>query len=436
MPVKDDGRWFWVTEIGPTVRVEEMLRVGGNVHLKIWSADVGSEGGYRTQSLGHPVRDEDGELVKEWVEKAKDRAKTERDALEQGGAVRFETPTLGNVLDLYRERVLDRQVRDRSETQRSVIRRDFEYLENVLGRDREMDQTIGTNEFEDCVVERTTGAVDPRGHPVADPEERQEVSRGTAERPFRTLSMVVDWAQGFRLVERNAFLLDHDPVRGLEFTRGSDPEHIAHYSDAECEALLAVADQVGLGRWEDPDGERISFLPTLLTLAMNTGRRRGALVALRWSDWRPDRDENGMIRWRAEEDKVDKEWWTPVLKPVREALERHRRRMGSPIGDGPIFPAPRSEGHVRGDVVGNWLVEAEKLTREDEDILSVEHVEGRGWHGFRARFATKLKHKPDRDVAHLGGWKLLETLREIYQREDPDSTRETLAALDDKTLAR
>lgn len=80
---------------------------------------------------------------------------------------------------------------------------------------------------------------------------------------------------------------------------------------------------------------------------------------------------------------------------------------------------------------------AEKLlTRDLDDVPSVDHVESRGWHGFRARFATKLKHMPDQDVAHLGGWQLVETLRQVSQREDPDSTRKALDALDEKRLVR
>lgn len=92
---------------------------------------------------------------------------------------------------------------------------------------------------------------------------------------------------------------------------------------------------------------------------------------------------------------------------------------------------------MRPDVASNGLVKAEKLTRDRDDVPGVEHLKGRGWHGFRARFATKLKkHRPDHDTAHLGGWKRVETLRKVYQLEDPDSTRETLEALDEKTLAR
>lgn len=32
-----------------------------------------------------------------------------------------------------------------------------------------------------------------------------------------------------------------------------------------------------------------------------------------------------MLRWRAEEDKVRREWWAPVTPDVREALELLRR---------------------------------------------------------------------------------------------------------------
>ena len=42
-------------------------------------------------------------------------------------------------------------------------------------------------------------------------------------------------------------------------------------------------------------------------LAWDTGRRIGAILALRWSDRQPDQGKYGMLRWRVEEDKVRRE---------------------------------------------------------------------------------------------------------------------------------
>jgi integrase len=57
-------------------------------------------------------------------------------------------------------------------------------------------------------------------------------------------------------------------------------------------------------------------------MAGETGRRIGAIVALRYSDWIPDRGTYGAIRWRADSDKLGKEWITPVTPTVRDTMEK------------------------------------------------------------------------------------------------------------------
>ena len=43
--------------------------------------------------------------------------------------------------------------------------------------------------------------------------------------------------------------------------------------------------------------------------------RIGAIVALRYSEWLPDRGSHGAIRWRRDEDKLGREWLAPLPRP-------------------------------------------------------------------------------------------------------------------------
>ena len=152
----------------------------------------------------------------------------------------------------------------------------------------------------------------------------------------------------------------------------------------------------------------------LLILAEGTGRRIGAIVALRWSDWLPDRGTHGAICWRADSDKLGREWITPVAFEVREALEAWRRECPG-LGEAPIFPQANSPDrcitvyHARA-----WLRRAEKLA-------GLAPMRGGLWHPFRRKWATERKGMELRDVAHAGGWTDPTTLLRVYQAPDPEA---------------
>ena len=202
-----------------------------------------------------------------------------------------------------------------------------------------------------------------------------------------------------------SFLLDVDPTRGLPLPRERNPARPI-CDDQRLAQLLEVADQVSMGR----AGRERSYLRELLILAAHSGRRIGAIVALRWSDWSPDRGSYGMLRWRADSDKLGQEWIAPVSPEVRDALEALRAERPG-VGEAWIFPAPRSEGHVRVDVTRHWL-------RRAEELAELDHPRGFGWHSLRRMWATKRKHLSVQDVAAVGGWKQTQALQDLYQRAD------------------
>ena len=222
-------------------------------------------------------------------------------------------------------------------------------------------------------------------------------------------------------IERTAaggFLLTADPTRGLALPSEPNPKRPTCESE-RFERLLAVSDRVMVRRGNGHDAVReASALPLLIRLAGDTGRRISAILALRWNDWLPSEGSNGSIRWRAESDKLRRDWLVPVSPIVAATLRSEQARRGG-IGELLIFPSlndPASRLDVR--LVTRWLRQAEKLA-------GLEPMERGAWHSFRRMWACQRKHLPVRDVAAAGGWKDVAVLQGVYEAAD----QETLEAV-------
>lgn len=70
-------------------------------------------------------------------------------------------------------------------------------------------------------------------------------------------------------------------------------------------------------------------------LAEATGRRIGGIRQLRWEDIDLTRKE---ITWRAESDKVKRQWRVPIPDSLCEELRQVRKRLRAISGW--VFPAP------------------------------------------------------------------------------------------------
>jgi integrase len=271
-------------------------------------------------------------------------------------------------------------------------------------------EVFAGDEF-DCLRQLSSGEIDARANRVSDPRKRRPVGPRAVQKALKVLRQACRFGAHYRRRD-GSFLLDADPTRGLELPSEANPTRVVA-DDELYEQLLSKADQVKM------DGAR-SHLPELLILAADTGRRIGAIVQLRWSDWYPDEATYGALRWRADADKLGKEWKAPVAPDVREAIERLRRERPG-LGDAFMFPAPRSGGHIRVDVAGRWL-------RKAEELAEIEHVKGFGWHSFRRMWASKRKHLSVKDVAAAGGWTDTATLERCYQHADPHTLEEVVLA--------
>jgi integrase len=249
----------------------------------------------------------------------------------------------------------------------------------------------------------------------------------------------VDWEtdEGRRLLAAN-------PVRGYEMPTEKNPKRPLATQD-QLEALLGVADQVtmevvpkhplhpeyGIETKKPKKLAQVQgYLQELLLLVNGTGRRIGSVRTLTFADLRLDEKPWGAIRWAADRDKIGRETTTPIGPDVRAVLDRIlEERPGA--GTVPLFPAPEDpaqpiDKYFAGKLLTRGIALAKRKAKREGRRLEIPPRWG--YHSFRRKFATELKKNPDKDVADLGGWKDLNTLRQIYQMADHDSMVQALTS--------
>lgn len=244
------------------------------------------------------------------------------------------------------------------------------------------------------------------------------VRDGTIDADFRWLSSVFNWARKHK--EGGRRLLPENPLHDATWPKEVNPRRPVA-SHQRFEATMAHVDAV--------DGE--GRLRAILALARYTGRREGAICALRASDVLRTVDQvraalagagmderlaehmpNGAIRWSDESDKMGLLTISPISERARLELDRYMQAHPR-LGEVPLFPAPNDPSEsLRPDVAKKWLLTAEKAA-------GLPKLKGGLWHPYRRLWASERKHLPDVDVAAAGGWKDTRALKLSYQRADP-----------------
>jgi integrase len=387
---------FCTGKHGARVRVAE--RVPGGALYAMTTAPSGK--GWRKVSLGH-----------------KDKARAMEEALKlatrrQKGDEPLQRLTVAGLFDLFTRSVLPRHCPHHQ----GELTRGIELWTRFLGPARVV-ETIGPTEWEAFQRVRAPGELDGRGNTVEDLEKRRPVGPRTLEKELKVLRTACRRAT----IERTpagGFVLTADPTRGLPFPTEKNPKRPTADSE-RFDKLIAVADQVTMRRgWGGGAVWEPSYLPLLLRLAGDTGRRISSILALRWSDWLPSEGTFGALRWRAESDKLGREWVVPVSALLAAALKAERARR-SGIGELLIFPAPNdATTPVDVRLVTRWL-------RQAETLAGLAPMDRGAWHPFRRMWACQRKHLPARDVAAAGGWRNIGMLQSVYEAAD----QETLEAV-------
>lgn len=356
-------------------RVRAYRRDSGIIYLEFYEA-----GERKRISTGH----RDAEKAKQQADELAARFATE-------DPDETEKITLGALFDRY----LRERTPEKADSTQKHDRRCAELFGRYFGRGREA-ETLNRELWDRFIRERRSGAIDARGHEVAE-QEQESVGPRIVAKNLKLLRAVLNWGV-------QADLLDHNPCEGYPYPKEENPNRPV-LSEERFQAMLRVASEVD---WR---------FKLALILANETGHRIGSIRRLRWSD--VDLSQ-GAVRWRGSEDKMRNEHLTPLTETADEALREARRKRPA-LGDTWVFPAPKdSSKPCSRHLMRDWWFQA-------EDAADLEHVKGLGWHGIRRKFATELKDASLKDLSALGGWKESRTVLECYQTTDLDALREAQA---------
>lgn len=150
----------WSVTVGPhgaKATVEERRR-GGNVYLKAYDSELGT---YRKRSLGFAVRDEDGDLKDEAVERARAAAaELSNRRLKDDDPLR--STELRDLFRAFRREVLP----DLDERYEAELERAMEFWSSFLGPNFRIEDEFGLRQWNAARRRRASGKLDARGNRV------------------------------------------------------------------------------------------------------------------------------------------------------------------------------------------------------------------------------------------------------------------------------
>ena len=396
-----------VTEHGVTVTLYERVP-GGPIHREVWVGEERSR-----KSLGRKAKDKDA---------AKEYAKTlcaEIAKRQLTGPISAD-PTLSEVFKVYMKEkgpLLSSRWKKAAEGRRDL----FEEAWGPAFRAARLSWV----QVQHFMVKRREGELGTR-----------KVTDGTIEADLRWLNTVFAFAEDYK-VDGDRPLISRNPLPAIRRKGGKKwprPKNVRRprANHTRYTKTLAVANQI------EPTGA----LACMLALARFTGRRIGAICALRVTDFLRDQDavlhraaelghedahglaevsQHGAIHWRAVEDKEGYRMVTPLSGPARKALDAYLARTPR-VGELPLFPAPGKPAEpVRVDRAGEWLERAEAKAELPKQA-------GTRWHAYRRLWANERRELPAHDVADAGGWGSVEALQKVYQGAEAKTVRRVVDA--------
>jgi integrase len=147
-----------------------------------------------------------------------------------------------------------------------------------------------------------------------------------------------------------------------------------------------------------------------LVLLEATGRRRGAIMGLRWEDFDFTAHR---LTWQAAFDKKRRTWVVQYPAAFFESLQDFQRRLGAK--GGPVFPSTKDETRsAPAELLSQWI-------RKAEVDAELPKLEGGTCHPYRRKWRSERTHHPLKAVAVAGGWTDFDTMMRCYDiPEDAD----------------
>lgn len=317
-----------------------------------------------------------------------------------GEGRRFEPVTVATLFEKYRE---SEDAAGWSDKHRGDVIRSLRFWEARMGEKNVL-------ELNPAEVEKVAGR---EGR-------RRELSPRWVEKRLKHIRAAVRWGK------RKARLYDRDPLDGIDYPDYEPETDHLIYSEAATRTLWTPHEDVD---W------RVTLL---VNVAADTGRRIGAMLALAVQDVVTDGDRI-FLHFRKEFDKGKRGAMVPVsfgtAELLADALERDEVE-----DSGWLFP----EGRLGYDDARNqpWGVSAAIHALHDaEEVLGIDYVEGRAYHGLKRRHITTGMEVARGDTALVGdqtGNVSAELIRKVYRKANRrrmtthvDAVREALSEDDE-----
>lgn len=194
------------------------------------------------------------------------------------------------------------------------------------------------------------------------------LATSTIRQTVRTVQMVYSWGERNELVQRNRMRLFRFKV-----SKDDQPVSPAEYRDDDFAKILASFDPKLATQWRPY---------VVLAVCGSQGVRQHAALHLKWSD--VDLDA-GVIRWRAEWDKLGRAWSQPIRSLTRHALSVAKAWSHNEW----VLPAAsKKNGTPTYSPQSLWLA-----LQSAEKRAGVKHLKGRGAHGLRRLLAGNVAER-------------------------------------------
>jgi integrase len=144
-----------------------------------------------------------------------------------------------------------------------------------------------------------------------------------------------------------------------------------------------------------------------LVLLEATGRRRGSIMGLRWSDFD---FEGKRVTWRADQDKKGRTWVVAYSDEFFAGVREFQKKLGT-VG-GPVFAREENPDESAPPELLSQRV------RQAEDAARLPKLVGGTCHPYRRKWRTERSHHPIKAVAVAGGWSDFDTMLKCYDQPD------------------
>ncbi len=345
---------------------------------------------------------------------------------EAAAIVQAEGLTVGSLFDEFKKRASG--LRKRTHGQQTHYLRTMLLTEAIWGRD-----LVVSHIDEDHAV-LWVEAMSEGGIVLSKPNGGQEEFAGVEPRTiwnyWRALNTIFNWAPRQKVPGTSTRLTQGNPLAFMDrpFEVVEEDQPIA--DEDRFQMMLAYLQRRSSG---EPLLWRRLILAAALAVARYTGRRRGAIAALRNCDvlLTPEQVEaelvrngrlktwakawpHGAIVWRWQNDKKKRGVIVPIppeLHALLAWLFRAKAEAGLPIvGEGPLLPAePSSTQHVHRDTLGHWLRDAETELKAELLLADRPPLPDLGrwlWHAYRRLWRTERAAQGfhDKLTGLCGGW--------------------------------